>query len=682
MTLTFGAWNVLTLTDNAKADRPEGRTALVARELGCYIVDIAALSETRLVDEADVAAEKAMRQVSDSPSSLISCGKLASLLRAYGRLMTLQLPLGSKKSITLISAYAPTMTNPGNVKDKFCEELDSLISAVPTPDKLIVLGDFNARVGTDYQIWEEIVGRHGVGKSNSNGLLLLKTCATHDLIITNTMFRLTTRNKTSWMHPRSKHWHLIDYVITRKKDRQDVQHAHPASATSSRKEGCEEAQRLQAKNSLVAEAFSEDLKGKLEGLQLGHATAEEDWAVFRDTVYATALEHLGPTSPKHQDWFDENDEQIKALLAEKHRLLRAHQNDPSLESKKVALANMRRTIQMGQGKTDKAQILERSAEHFNGVLNRPSSINDEAIARMPQVEVDTEIDAPPNVQEVKKAVNQLLDLMPFLLRCTKQEILARVLLNRLNAHLEQDLLPESHCGFRAGRGTVGMVFAARQLQEKCQEQHRELLTTFVDMTKAFDTVRLDVVVGRWSMLFCGVTDGDPATLTLPSDTVGWKEAVTIGFDFVRSYDLHPSSYNQDYLMVEEEHPEPRWLSGSFESSTRNEIIMQVRLDAVEGRWSFLVCGVTDGDAASLPLPSVTVGWKEAVTIGRNFARSYGVEMDSTVGDSLADLHPSSYNHDPPVMAEEEHPEPRWLSGFFQLSTRNEMIIRVTGRQLV
>ncbi|KAL9961518.1 hypothetical protein ACROYT_G030473 [Oculina patagonica] len=40
------------------------------------------------------------------------------------------------------------------------------------------------------------------------------------------------------------------------------------------------------------------------------------------------------------------------------------------------------------------------------------------------------------------------------------KILARVLLNRLLEHLEQGLLPESQCGFRAGRGTTDMIFAA------------------------------------------------------------------------------------------------------------------------------------------------------------------------------------------------------------------------------
>ena len=104
----------------------------------------------------------------------------------------------------------------------FYDDLDSVISAAPWTDKLILLGDFNARVGTDHQTWEGVIGYEGVGKCNSNGLLLLRKCAEHELLITNAVFSLPTRRKTSWMHPRSQHWHLIDYVIVRRKDRQDV----------------------------------------------------------------------------------------------------------------------------------------------------------------------------------------------------------------------------------------------------------------------------------------------------------------------------------------------------------------------------------------------------------------------------------------------------------------------------
>ncbi|VDM02547.1 unnamed protein product [Schistocephalus solidus] len=76
------------------------------------------------------------------------------------------------------------------------------------------------------------------------------------------------------------------------------------------------------------------------------------------------------------------------------------------------------------------------------------------------------------------------------------KIFTRFLLNCLNGHLEQGLLPESQCGFRQHRGTSDMIFAARQLQEKCQEMQTHLYTTFVDLTKAFDTVNRD---GLWKV---------------------------------------------------------------------------------------------------------------------------------------------------------------------------------------
>ena len=135
----------------------------------------------------------------------------------------MRLPLSyGKKYITFISCYAPTMTNTEEVKIKFYEDLHSLIVATPITDKLIILGDFNARVGCDHTTWDGVLGKHGVGGCKSNGLRLLQTCAEHKLLITNTLFSLPKRNRTTWMHPRSRHWHLIDYAIVRAKDRQDV----------------------------------------------------------------------------------------------------------------------------------------------------------------------------------------------------------------------------------------------------------------------------------------------------------------------------------------------------------------------------------------------------------------------------------------------------------------------------
>ena len=65
-------------------------------------------------------------------------------------------------------------------------------------------------------------GKHGIGKCNSNGELLLALCSEFELIVTNTMFKQKDERKTTWMHPRSKHWHMIDFIITRCRDKMDI----------------------------------------------------------------------------------------------------------------------------------------------------------------------------------------------------------------------------------------------------------------------------------------------------------------------------------------------------------------------------------------------------------------------------------------------------------------------------
>ena len=65
-----------------------------------------------------------------------------------------------------------------------------------------------------------------------------------------------------------------------------------------------------------------------------------------------------------------------------------------------------------------------------------------------------------------------------------------------------DVVSESQCGFRKQRGTVDMVFAIRQFQEKCVQQHQDLHLLFIDLTKAFDTVNRATLWAILSKLGC------------------------------------------------------------------------------------------------------------------------------------------------------------------------------------
>ena len=286
--------------------------------------------------------------------------------------MTLRLPLSGKRHATIVSAYAPTMTNPDEVKDKLYDDLDSMISVAPRTDKLILLEVFNARVGTGHPTWEGegVIGSEGVGKCNSNGILLLRKCAEHELLITNTVFHLQTRRKTSWMHPRSKHWHLIDYVIVRRKNRQDVRvtktmcgadcwtdHRLVVSKLNLRIQSVRRPQGKKVPKKLDVsklkqdsnrQAFVNDLCNRLDALDHSSEDVDESWTVFRDTVHSSAIGFLGSVSRKHQDWFDENGKDIQGLLElieDKHQKHKAYLRYTSSVSSKAAYSKICKTVQ-------------------------------------------------------------------------------------------------------------------------------------------------------------------------------------------------------------------------------------------------------------------------------------------------------------------------------------------------
>ncbi|KAK6962392.1 craniofacial development protein 2 [Biomphalaria glabrata] len=87
------------------------------------------------------------------------------------------------------------MSNQDNIKENLYSDLNSAIIKTPKTDKLIILGDFNARVGSDWKTCCNVLGRHGIGHCNSNGALLLELCTAHKLTITNTLFQLPHRKK-------------------------------------------------------------------------------------------------------------------------------------------------------------------------------------------------------------------------------------------------------------------------------------------------------------------------------------------------------------------------------------------------------------------------------------------------------------------------------------------------------
>ena len=135
--------------------------------------------------------------------------------------MCIRAPLSCGRFITVISVYAPTLGNNQESIMAFYQEFLNCIISIPNADKILLPGDFNARVGSDHENWNAL-GQHGIRKKNGNGLLLLQLCTDFELAVCNSFYQQTVINKETWIHPRSKHGHILDYIIIRKRDLRDV----------------------------------------------------------------------------------------------------------------------------------------------------------------------------------------------------------------------------------------------------------------------------------------------------------------------------------------------------------------------------------------------------------------------------------------------------------------------------
>ncbi|VDL85261.1 unnamed protein product [Schistocephalus solidus] len=120
--LTLAAWNLRSILDNPRSKRPERRTALVARELARYMVDIAALSDTRFYEQGQLEkvgagytffwSGRPKAERGDASVAFAIWNDIGGLLPCLpqgcnDRLMRLHLPLRGDQFTTIISAYAP-----------------------------------------------------------------------------------------------------------------------------------------------------------------------------------------------------------------------------------------------------------------------------------------------------------------------------------------------------------------------------------------------------------------------------------------------------------------------------------------------------------------------------------------------------------------------------------------------
>ena len=325
----IGTWNIRTLMET-------GKSSQVCREMHRYNLKILGLCETRWIGtgrirltsgDTIIYSGQAEGQPHMHGVALLMTPEATRALLSWEpvspRILTARFYSKGRK-VTIIQCYAPTNTADIADKEEFYEQIQAIIDKTPKRDLKILMGDLNAKVGSDNTNKEFIMGKHGIGEQNENGEFFTDFCAFNDLVIGGTIFPHKTIHKTTWISPDGKTENQIDHITIGRKWRRslhDVRVKRGADAASDHhlvvatlliklKAYNDQARRPLHKFNVHSlkekekkEEFKIELRNKFSVLSLlPEETVEEQWHSLREVWTTTCNTILGKKTRQHKEW--------------------------------------------------------------------------------------------------------------------------------------------------------------------------------------------------------------------------------------------------------------------------------------------------------------------------------------------------------------------------------------------
>ena len=106
---------------------------------------------------------------------------------------------GKQFNIMVIQGYAPTSNAEEDELEQFYEDLQDLLGLTPKKDVLFIIGDWNAKVGS--QGTPGVTGKFGLGIRNEAGQRLIEFCQENALVTANSLFQQHKRRLYTWTSP-------------------------------------------------------------------------------------------------------------------------------------------------------------------------------------------------------------------------------------------------------------------------------------------------------------------------------------------------------------------------------------------------------------------------------------------------------------------------------------------------
>ena len=131
---------------------------------------------------------------------------------------------GKPFNIKVIQVYVLTNNAEEAEIEQFYEDLQDRLELTPKKDALFIIGDWNAKVGS--QETPGVTGKFDLGVQNEAGQRLIEFCQENTLVRANTLFQQHKRRLYTWTSPDGQQQNQIDYILCSRSWRSSIQAAN------------------------------------------------------------------------------------------------------------------------------------------------------------------------------------------------------------------------------------------------------------------------------------------------------------------------------------------------------------------------------------------------------------------------------------------------------------------------